>query len=78
MVGDLTYSDYSELTGKLRNMRGVTYVFPREWEKGVPAVYDIKTTANTEDITARLEVIGLELLRINMNKIEVRKVKKNW
>lgn len=78
LVSDLTYSDYSELTGKLRNMRGVTYVFPREWKKGVPAVYDIKTTANTEDITARLEVIDLELLRINMSKIEVRKVKKNW
>lgn len=78
LVSDLAYSDYSKLAGKLRNIRGVTYVFPREWEKGVSAVYDIKTTATEGDITARFEAIGLEVLRLKRNKIEARKIKKSW
>ena len=78
LVSDLAYSDYSKLAGKLRNIRGVTYVFPREWEQGVPAIYDIKATATEDDITARFETIGLEVLRFKMNKIEVKKVKKSW
>ena len=78
LVSDLAYSDYSKLAGKLRNIRSVTYVFPREWGKGVPAVYDIKTTATEDDITARFEEIGLEVLKFKMNKIEVKKVKKGW
>ena len=78
LVNDLAYSDYSKLAGKLRNIRSVTYVFPREWGKGVPAVYDIKTTATEDDITARFEEIGLEVLKFKMNKIEVKKVKKGW
>ena len=47
-------------------------------EQGVPAIYDIKTTATEDDITARFETIGLEVLRFKMNKIEVKKVKKSW
>ena len=78
LVSDLAYSDYSKLAGELRNIRGVTYVFPREWGKGVPAVYDIKTTATEDDITARFEEIRLEVLKFKMNKIEVKKVKKGW
>ncbi|ODS30685.1 MAG: hypothetical protein SCARUB_04206 [Candidatus Scalindua rubra] len=78
LVSNLAYSDYSKLTGELRNMRKVTYVFPRGWEKDEPAVYDIKTTGNAEGIAARLEALGLETIRFSINKIEVRKVEKGW
>ena len=78
LVSNLAFSDYSKLTGELGSMRSVTYVFPREWEKGAPAVYDIKTKGNAKDIAVRLETLGLELLRFNMNKIEVMKTEKIW
>ena len=78
LVSNLAYSDYSKLAGKLRGMRSVTYAFPRGWEKDAPAVYDRKTTGNAEDLAARLEELGLEILRFNMNKIEIKKVAKSW
>ena len=78
LVNNLAYSDYSKLTGELKNMRSVTHVFPRGWEKDQPAVYDIKTTGNAEDLAARLETLSLEIIRFNMNKIEVKKTKKGW
>ena len=33
LVNSLAYSDYSKLTGELKNMRSVTHVFPRGWER---------------------------------------------
>ena len=78
LANNLTYSDYSRLTGELRNIRSVTSIFPRGWKKGDPAIYDIKTTGNTEDLAVRLETLGLEILRCNMNKIEVKRAEKGW
>ncbi|MBS1258935.1 MAG: hypothetical protein MAG551_01999 [Candidatus Scalindua arabica] len=75
LVNNLAYSDYSKLTGELKNMRRVTHVFPRGWEKDTPAVYDIKTKGNAEDLAARLEALGLEIIRFSMNKIELKKTK---
>jgi len=78
LVNGIEYSDYSKLTGELRNMRKVTYVFPRGWEKDQPAVYDVKTMGNAEALAARLEAFGMEIVRFSMNKIEVKKAKKGW
>ena len=78
LVSGIDYSDYSKLAGNLRDMRKVVNVFPRGWSKDQPAVYDLKTTGNTEDLMARLETLGLEIVRFNMNKIEAKKVGKSW
>jgi len=78
LVNGIEYSDYSKLTGELRNMRKVTYVFPRGWEKDQPAVYDVKTMGNAEALAARLEAFGMEIVRFSINKIEVKKAKKGW
>ncbi len=77
-VNGIEYSDYSKLTGELRNMRKVTYVFPRGWEKDQPAVYDVKTMGNAEALAARLEAFGMEIVRFSMNKVEVKKAGKSW
>lgn len=77
-VNGIEYSDYSKLTGELRNMRKVTYVFPRGWEKDQPAIYDVKTMGNAEALAARLEAFGLEIVRFSMNKVEVKKAGRSW
>ncbi len=77
LVNNLSYSDYKYFTDKLTVMRNVTSVFPREWKKGEPVIYDVKTTGSAEELAARLEALELEVIRLNMNKIEVTVLKKS-
>ncbi|MFQ5964336.1 MAG: hypothetical protein ACE5KZ_08640 [Candidatus Scalinduaceae bacterium] len=76
VVNNLSSSDFAKLAGKLRNLRNVTNVFPRGWEKDKPAIYDVKTTGSAEDLATRIEGLNLEIIRFNMNKIEL--IKKSW
>ena len=50
------------------------YVFPKGWKKGGPAVFDIKTTGNANDLAKRLEEHNFKILRSNMNIIELQKI----
>ncbi len=74
VMNSISYSEYLALPEKLGKMRNVMYVFPRGWKKGGPAVFDIKTTDNANDLAKRLEEHSFKILRFNMNIIELQKM----
>jgi len=79
VINDISYSEYLTLPAKLGKMRNVMYVFPKGWQKGGPALFDIKATGNANDLAKRLQAHNFQIVRSNMNKIEIQNLQeKSW
>lgn len=79
VINGISYSEYLTLPAKLGKMRNVMYVFPKGWQKGGPALFDIKATGNANDLAKRLQAHNFQIVRSNMNKIEIQKLQeKSW
>jgi hypothetical protein len=79
VINGISYSEYLTLPAKLGKIRNVMYVFPKGWQKGGPALFDIKATGNANDLGKRLQAHNFQIVRSNMNKIEIQKLQeKSW
>lgn len=67
------YTEYINVKSKIANMRNITNVSTRGWEKqGKPAIFDVETISKSEDLAMWLHGDDLEVEKLNLSKIELR------